>query len=175
MDNELAKGILAAAAVGIGATAIMDGWAIVQKRLFGVPPLDYRLVGRWIGHFPQGRFHHDGIGKAAPVRGEAVIGWVAHYAVGVAFAALLLALWPNWLRHPTFMPALVIGIGSIVAPFFIMQPALGAGIAASRTPKPWLARFRSLVAHASFALGLMASGVLISAASASLAFGRAVP
>ncbi|UTD26837.1 DUF2938 domain-containing protein [Bradyrhizobium sp. WD16] len=162
MDNELVKDILAAVAVGVGATAIMDGWAMTQKRLFGVPSLDYRLVGRWIGHFPQGHFLHDGIGKAAPVRGEVVIGWSAHYAIGVAFAVLLLVIWPNWLRHPTLPPALVIGIGSIVAPFFIMQPGLGAGIAASRTPKPWLSRFRSLVAHASFALGLFVSGLLVS-------------
>lgn len=166
METELATNILGAIIVGIGATAVMDGWAIIQKRLFGVPSLDYRLVGRWIGHFPKGRFRHDGIGKAAPVRGEAVIGWAAHYAVGVAFAALLLIIWPDWLRDPALLPALVIGIGSVVAPFFIMQPGLGAGFAASRTPKPWVSRFRSLVAHLSFAVGLFVAGVVFSLSGA---------
>ncbi|HAE48518.1 MAG: hypothetical protein CMO30_19720 [Tistrella sp.] len=166
METELATNILGAIIVGIGATAVMDGWAIIQKRLFGAPSLDYRLVGRWIGHFPKGRFRHDGIGKAAPVRGEAVIGWSAHYAVGVAFAALLLIIWPDWLRHPALLPALVIGIGSVVAPFFIMQPGLGAGFAASRTPKPWVSRFRSLVAHLSFAVGLFVAGVVFSLSGA---------
>lgn len=162
MDHELARSFLGAVAIGIGATAIMDLWAATQKRLFGVPSLDYRFVGRWIGHFPRGRFRHDGIAKVAPVLGEAAIGWTAHYVIGIVFAGLLLGLWPNWLSEPTFLPALIVGIGSIFAPFFIMQPGLGAGIAASRTPKPWLSRFRSLVAHTSFAIGLFVSGVLIS-------------
>ncbi|WP_246673889.1 DUF2938 family protein [Mesorhizobium sp. B2-7-3] len=30
----------------------------------------------------------------------------------------------------------MVGIGSIGAPFFVMQPGLGIGVAASRTPKP---------------------------------------
>ena len=60
MDHELARSFFGAVAVGIGATAIMDLWAATQKRLFAVPSLDYRLVGRWIGHFPRGRFRHDG-------------------------------------------------------------------------------------------------------------------
>jgi len=159
MDSGLATGILGAVVVGIGATAVMDGWAILQKRLFGIPSLDYRLVGRWIGHFPRGRFKHDGISKADVVRGEAMLGWTAHYMTGVFFAGILLLVYPEWLRHPTLLPALFVGIGSIVAPFFIMQPGLGAGVAASRTPRPWLSRLRSLVAHTSFGAGLFLSGV----------------
>jgi hypothetical protein len=160
MNSEVMTSILGAVVIGIGATAVMDGWAILQKRIFGMPSLDYRLVGRWIGHFPQGRFIHDGIGKANAVQGEAVLGWTAHYLIGIAFAGILLLIWPEWLRHPTLLPALIVGIGSIVAPFFIMQPGLGAGVAASRTPQPWLSRFRSLIAHTSFAAGLFVSGVL---------------
>jgi hypothetical protein len=162
MDHELARSFFGAVAVGIGATAIMDLWAATQKRLFAVPSLDYRLVGRWIGHFPRGRFRHDGIGKVAPIAGEAAIGWAAHYIVGIVFAGLLIGIWPGWLRDPTLLPALIVGVGSIIAPFFVMQPGLGAGIAASRTPKPWLSRFRSLVGHISFAIGLFVSGILIS-------------
>ena len=37
---------------------------------------------------------------------------------------------------PTFLPALLVGIGTVAAPFFILQPGMGAGIAASRTPNP---------------------------------------
>jgi Protein of unknown function (DUF2938) len=45
-------------------------------------------------------------------------------------------------------------------PFFIMQPGLGAGIAASRTPKPNASRLRSVVSHFVFGVGLYASAVL---------------
>ncbi|MER8439119.1 DUF2938 domain-containing protein [Mesorhizobium sp. M1312] len=60
---------------------------------------------------------------------------VAHYAIGIVFAALLMGVWGlDWVRHPTLLPALLVGMSSIVAPFFIMQPAFGAGIAASKLP-----------------------------------------
>lgn len=65
----------------------------------------------------------------------------------------------EWLWHPTLIPALIVGLGGVAAPFLIMQPAMGAGIAASRTPKPWLARARSIVTHFIFGIGLCVSGV----------------
>jgi hypothetical protein len=69
---------------------------------------------------------------------------------------------PSVIAQPTLAPALIVGLGSIVVPFFIMQPGLGAGVAASRTPKPWRSRFRSLVTHTSFAIGLYLSALLLS-------------
>ena len=91
--------------------------------------------------------------------GERVVGWTAHYLIGIAFAAVLLALWGlDWARQPTLAPALIVGIGSVAAPFLVMQPGMGAGIAASRTPRPAAARFHSLVTHAIFGFGLYAAG-----------------
>jgi len=160
MGSVLVTGVFGTIFIGVGATAVMDGWAILQKRIFGVPSLDYRLVGRWIGHFSSGRFKHDRIAKAHEVQGEVLLGWAIHYLTGIAFAGVLLLIWPEWVRHPTLWPALLVGIGSIVAPFLVMQPCFGAGIVARRTPQPWRSRFRSLVAHTSFAVGLFVSGVL---------------
>jgi hypothetical protein len=53
---------------------------------------------------------------------------------------------------------LIVGLGSVAAPFLLMQPGMGAGIAASRTPRPTAARLRSLVTHGIFGLGLYATG-----------------
>lgn len=147
--------------IGIGATAVMDLWAVFQNRVFGVPSLNYTMVGRWIGHLPKGRFIHDNIGNAAPVNGEQLIGWSVHYAIGIAFAGTLLAIWgPNWVSVPTLGPALTVGILTVAAPFFILQPGLGAGIAASKTPSPDISRLRSLIAHTSFGIGLYVSALL---------------
>jgi len=149
--------------IGIGATLVMDIWAFLQKRLFGIPSLDYALVGRWLGYLPRGQFVHNPIGKSAPVFGETLIGWTAHYAIGVLFAGILLMIiGTGWAVQPTFLPALAMGVGTIVAPFFILQPGMGAGIAASRTPAPNVARFRSLVAHTSFGIGLYLSAIAVS-------------
>jgi hypothetical protein len=87
-----------------------------------------------------------------------LIGWVAHYLVGILFAVLLLSVWGiAWVRHPTIGPALIVGIGTVVAPFLLMQPGMGAGVAASRAPRPAAARMQSLITHTIFGLGLYAS------------------
>jgi hypothetical protein len=144
--------------IGVGATAVMDLWAVLLKRYFGIPSLDYRIVGRWLGHMTRGCFAHDSIAAASPVRGELVLGWCAHYAIGVAFAALLLVLrGHDWAHHPTLAPALVMGLVTLVAPFLVMQPAMGLGVAASTTPKPNASRLRSVAAHTAFGVGLYAS------------------
>ena len=144
--------------IGVGATAIMDLWALFLWRCCRVPSLDFGLLGRWIGHFPQGRIKHESIAQAAPVRHERIMGWTAHYTIGVVFAALLLAIWGlEWLNRPTLMPPLIVSSATLVAPFFIMQPAMGGGIAASRTPRPNVARLRSVVTHTVYGLGLYAS------------------
>jgi hypothetical protein len=148
--------------IGIGATLVMDLWAILLRRGFGISSLDYAMVGRWLGHMPAGRFAHERIAAAPAIPGERVIGWSAHYAIGVVFAALLLAVCgDDWARAPTPGPALLTGIATMAAPFFIMQPGMGFGIAASRTPNPNVARLRSFVTHIVFGFGLYASAWLL--------------
>jgi hypothetical protein len=149
--------------IGAGATLLMDGWAFLLRR-FGIPSLDFALLGRWIGHLPEGRFRHESIARAAPVRGERLLGWAAHYTIGVTFAALLLFIYgPGWTRSPSVLPALVVGIATVVAPLFLLQPALGAGIASSRTPRPFFNSVKSLVTHTVFGLGLYLAGLVAAA------------
>jgi hypothetical protein len=136
----------------------MDIWGIARARFLGVPNMNYGLVGRWIAYMPSGRFRHERIAASPAVRGELAAGWIAHYAIGIAFAGLLLLLAGP---RPTLASALMVGIGTVAAPFLVMQPGMGAGIAASRTPRPWAARLQSLVNHAVFGLGLYAAAWLL--------------
>jgi hypothetical protein len=155
--------LVSALLVGGGATALTDLWTLARRPLLGVAPPDYGLVGRWLAHMARGRFRHDSITAARPVRGERVVGWLAHYSIGISFAALLLCIWGmDWMRQPTLGPALAIGIGTVAAPFLVMQPGMGAGIAASRTPRPSAARLQSVVTHAIFGLGLYGAGWITS-------------
>jgi hypothetical protein len=152
--------------IGVGATAIMDAWSLLRRWLIGIPLPDYGLVGRWIGHMARGRFRHDSIARARAIRGERLLGWTIHYATGVAFAAILLGIaGPEWLRHPALLPALAVGLATVAAPFLLMQPGMGAGIAASRTPRPAVARLQSVITHSVFGLGLYGAGWMLQGTS----------
>lgn len=147
--------LVPAVLVGTGATAVLDLWSLARHRLGGPPLPDYGLVGRWFAYMPRGRFRHAAIAKSPPIAGERALGWTAHYLIGIAFAGVLLAIWgPEWAQRPTLGPALVVGLGSVAAPFLLMQPGMGAGVAARLTPRPWAARGRSLLTHAVFGVGL---------------------
>ncbi|MFG0833902.1 DUF2938 domain-containing protein [Aeromonas bivalvium] len=151
--------LLAVLLIGVGATALMDLWGVARKPLLGMPLPSYAMMGRWLGHMGQGQFRHEAIGAASPIPGESLIGWSAHYLIGIAFAALLIAIQgQDWLLAPTPGPALALGLVTVAAPFLVMQPGMGAGIAASRTPNPASARVHSLINHAVFGLGLYLSG-----------------
>jgi hypothetical protein len=147
---------------GIGATAVTDLWALARRQFLGTALPDYGLVGRWIAHLRRGRFRHASIRAAAAVRGERAIGWSTHYLIGIAFAGLLLLVGgARWFEQPRFWMALAVGVGTVLAPFLILQPGMGAGIAASRTPRPAAARLQSLTTHAMFGVGLYLSAAFI--------------
>jgi uncharacterized membrane protein YagU involved in acid resistance len=147
--------VLGAVGIGIGATLLMDLWNLFLKRKFNIPSLSYCVLGRWLGHMPEGTFRHANINAAPQKRFECALGWIAHYSIGIVFALAFIVLASgDWLARPTLLPALLFGIVTVVFPFFIMQPSFGLGIAASRTPKPWRARLKSLATHTVFGVGL---------------------
>ncbi|HEX6408173.1 MAG TPA: DUF2938 domain-containing protein [Gemmatimonadales bacterium] len=157
------RDIPAAVAIGIGATLLMDLWNLFLKRAFGIPSLNYCLLGRWVGHMAGGTFRHASIAAAKPKRHECTIGWVSHYSIGMGLALTFVALLSaDWLARPTLLPALLYGLATVVFPFFIMQPSLGLGVASSRTPRPAQARLKSLMTHSVFGVGLYVSALCLS-------------
>ena len=154
---------LGAVVVGLGATLLMDVWALLLKRAFSIPLANYCLVGRWLCHMPEGTFMHASIAAAPQKRSECTVGWIAHYVIGTVYALVLVALVSgSWLARPTLLPAMLFGMGIVLVPYLIMQPSFGLGIAASRTPRPTQARLRSLMAHTAFGVGLYVSAVGVS-------------
>jgi len=161
MSIEIMDLIVNSIVLGVGATIVMDFWALMLKQLMGITPLNYALVGRWLYHIAKGIFRHNNIATAKPVTAELVVGWAAHYLIGVVFAASLIMLVGNeWISAPSVIPAIVFGILTVGFPFFIMQPSMGFGIAASKAPKPNVARLRSLLTHFIFGLGLYFSATI---------------
>ena len=148
--------------IGIGGTAAMDIWAIFLAIAFGIPLPNWGLVGRWFAHITQRRFFHDDITMARAIPNETAIGWFAHYAIGVVYAgALILIAGPTWISNPTFLPAWIVGLATVGAGWFILQPGMGAGWAASLRPNSVQIRALNIAAHTIFATGLFATAYLM--------------
>lgn len=146
---------VASVAIGVGATLTMDAWNLLLKRGFGIPSLDFCMLGRWVGHLAEGRVRHERIGASAPKPHECAIGWAAHYSIGIALAFAFLSLIPAaWRAEPTALPAVAYGLVTVAFPLFVLQPSLGLGVASSRTPHPARARVKSLATHLVFGVGL---------------------
>ena len=155
--------LLLAVLVGLGATLLIDLWALVLRRGFNIPSLSYCLLGRWLLHMPSGTLVHRSIVAAQPKARECPVGWVAHYLIGTVFALMFVIVAPErWLEQPTLLPALAFGAATTLVPYLIMQPSFGLGVAASKSPNPAPARLKSLMTHTVFGVGLYVWALLLS-------------
>lgn len=158
--RELTDVALNALAIGIIATLVMDLWGWLRPQAFGTRP-NYAMVGRWLLHMRHGQFRHQAIGASPAQKGELWVGWVAHYLTGISFAVLLFVFaGTSWVENPTPGPALATGIVTVIAPYFLMQPGMGMGIAARKIATPSRARMQSLITHGVFGIGLYIGGLL---------------
>ncbi|WOC28771.1 DUF2938 domain-containing protein [Pseudoalteromonas sp. N1230-9] len=148
--------------VGIAATLFIDLYAFLLAKVFKVPSLNFCLVGRWGLGLLDGKFMHQNI-AASPVKHfECVFGWCLHYFIGVLFSFLfILLVGIAWLEQPTLIAACIFGLASVSMPFFVMQPALGMGIMATKSANPFQARLKSSVTHLLFGVGLYLSAQFI--------------
>lgn len=96
--------------------------------------------------------------------------WGEAYRLGISlpdrdrFAFVPLVLYGAvWLDAPSLTGGLLAGGLTLFAPFIILQPALGFGIAASQTPRPWLARLLSVLTHLAWGCGLYIAALAIRA------------
>jgi hypothetical protein len=141
--------------MGLGGTLAMDAWAWVLSRLGIAPFPNWAMPGRWLAHVFRGRVFHDDIGAASSVSGELALGWLFHYGVGVLYGlAFVMIAGASWAAAPGFVPVWIFSLITIAAGWFLLQPGMGLGWMASKTPSPWKVRVLGLVAHTVFALGM---------------------
>jgi hypothetical protein len=169
----IAELLMRSSIIGVIATVTFDLWAVLLQRTLGSPAPDWGLLGRWIYHLREGTIIHDNIRLAAPFSHERLVGWLVHYTVGILFAAaLLLATGVDWARNPTFTPALVAGLATIVFVWCVLMPAFGHGFAASKSPIANRIRMINIVSHAilgaGFYVGALLLNGLLAATNASL-------
>ncbi|MER8387119.1 DUF2938 domain-containing protein [Mesorhizobium sp. M1380] len=150
------------ALIGMAATVLIDAWSIVLSKIFKQPLANWAMIGRWAGHTRRFKFFHSSIREAEPVGSEYTFGWVVHYGVGAIFGiafGYLMGL--MWFAVPAIVPAWIFGIVTIGFSWFLLQPGLGVGWAASKTPRPWKTRFLNILSHSIFGVGLWGAALLL--------------
>lgn len=143
--------------LGLVATLFMDIFAWLREKLFQIKPLNYAFVGRWFLYWVEGKFIHDNIVKTPPKKLEYFWGWSIHYFTGFIFAYLYLMISQTYSLHGSFIYILIFALCTTLIPFILMQPALGFGFFARKTPQPLVSIKNSLIAHATFGVGLYLS------------------
>ena len=148
--------------IGVIATIGQDIWEAIVNHIFRLPTAGLALVGRWLGHMPKGVFAHYSIRESAVVPHELLIGWIAHYVTGIVYGVMYLSFVQILLSSdPTITSALIFGLVSLVAPWFIVQPGMGIGVFALRAPRPGLVRLVSISLHIVFGVSLYVGWLLI--------------
>ena len=148
--------------IGVVATIGVDLAALFSRQLLRLPTTDWALMGRWFGHGFKGVFMHAHIAKSEPIPHERVIGWAGHYLTGVVYAVIYMGIVESLpAAAPTVRSAIVFGLATLAAPWFLVQPLTGAGVFAMSTPHPWPIRIANALMHLVFGAGLFAGWVLV--------------
>ncbi len=148
--------------LGLGATLLMDLWQQLLGRLPGQRLPDWAPAGRWFWHLRRGKVFHDDIARAEPFAHELALGWTGHYVVGGLYGLIFaLIVGEGWMAAPRLAPAWIFGLLVIAAGWFLLQPGMGLGRAASRTANPAKVRALGLVSHSVFGIGLYLTARLI--------------
>lgn len=145
-------------AIGIFATMMMDLVAVVgfKAGLAGRGPRRQGLefIGRWIGYLLRGKVRHEDILLTPPLPGERSLGLITHYMTGIALGFAYIGLLKAAATIPSLWSGLAFGTFTVVLPWFLYFPAIGAGIM-GRVGSPRLDMARtSLLTHAVYGLGL---------------------
>lgn len=147
--------------IGTGATVAIDCFTYIIS-LFGHKPRGILFVGRWLAYFPKGKFFHNTIIETPSIVNELIIGRITHYSIGILFAFLLVKVYGGkWLEKPRLFPAIIIAMITLITPFFILQPALGFGIALSNMPHQIPLLIKTLLIHLVYGIGLYLSAKVI--------------
>lgn len=146
--------ILQAVFIGTLATLFMDLMTWCRKRFFKITALNYALVGRWMLCWKQGVFRHKNILQSPQQKYEHISGWLIHYLLGIVWAYLYLLINNLFAFEYLLLSILIFALLTTLAPLMLMQPALGFGFFASRTPHPSKSIQNSLITHLIFGFGL---------------------
>jgi hypothetical protein len=148
--------------IGVGGTLAIDCFTF-SLRMFGIKTHGIQYIGRWLATLPDGVIFHKTIMQSASQPAENILGWIAHYLIGISFAFLFVKLFgQDWLMKPSIIGSLVIPLLTLMVPIFVIQPLFGFGVGFSNLPNQNILLLRIFLIHLFYGFGTYFSGLLIS-------------
>ncbi|EZQ10540.1 DUF2938 family protein [Acinetobacter sp. Ver3] len=147
-------------ALGLSATLIMDFLGWVRAMIFKIPSFNYAYLGRFFFLVKNKKYVYRNITEAPVHKFEYITGWVFHYITGIFFALIYTYIDNSHTTLEAFISSILFGLSTAIIPFLVMQPILGFGFFASKTPNQWISIKNSLVAHLNFGIGLFIAQII---------------
>jgi len=153
---------LAGVIVGVFGTLAMDLLNYLFARTGIILRIDVGMIGRMSAGWVHGRFVYEHPSQMEEVREEKLRGYLAHHTIGVALALPFILGWDllvGGLAPPLW--AVVYGIMTTAASYFLVFPSMGFGIFGRRSPEGLRAPLSSLANHLFYGVGLGVGVVLL--------------
>jgi hypothetical protein len=152
---------IGAVVIGVVGTAVMDLGNLLSARSGRISRIDLRLLGRMARGWARGRFRYAHPSEMEKTEKEAVYGFLTHYSIGVGLAIPFLLGWKVLVGGPP-SPAVAVlyGLATTVASWFLVYPSMGFGVLGLRASEGWKPALSSLLNHLFYGLGL-AAGLLV--------------
>ena len=147
----IAKGIVA----GVLGTVVMDALNHLFARLGIILKIEVGIIGRMAAGWLRGRFRYSHPDEMKPVANELLLGYIAHYAIGVGLSVPFVIAW-GLLVGGSISPfwTFAYGVATTAASLFFVYPCMGLGIAGRIHPDGLKAPLSSLANHIFYGIGL---------------------
>ena len=133
----------------------MDVLNHLVSRTGHILKIDVTMIGRMSAGWMRGRFRYDSPGQIEPYAHERLLGYLAHYAIGVALAAIFVVGWEKFIDSPASPAwAVVFGFATTVISEFLVYPSMGLGVCGRRSPEGLKAFVSPLANHLFFGIGM---------------------
>lgn len=153
--------ILTGFTAGILGTLAMDLLNYLFARIGIILTIDLQMIGRMSAGWTRRRFRYHHPDEMEPVANEKLYGYITHYAIGLGLAVTYLLGWDILVGGPASpVWALVYGITTTAASWFIIYPSLGQGALGRKSQYGIKSAYSALANHLFFGIG-MAAGIAI--------------
>ena len=154
--------VIAGIVAGVIGTLAMDLLNNLVARTGVFLKIDVAMIGRMAAGWTRGRFLYGHPNEMEQVPNEMIWGYLAHFAIGVAFAVPFVLGWELWIGGPASpLWAVLYGAATTVASLFFVYPSMGLGVFGRRSPDRIKAFITPLANHLFYGVGLAVGVVLV--------------